>query len=446
MILRNENQSHKRAPFCNDIIRVFELSIYSTMLRRSHKKSRGGCLQCKRRHVKCDERRPRCLLCTMSNRDCSFASEPPVRDRPSGPSTPSTPPKCSPASRALTPAPLSIPEKINFQHTELIIHLISTSDLLSLGDRLEPYESRIAHVLSEGLAAPYLLYALLAFSARHLAFLNADSDTELEVGKAGLYLRQATALQTQAIGLFNAEKGQVDGKNCIAVCLFSVVLGHHLFADTLNNHHRTSSLNSRVAVEVEDLESFIQRYTLCLSTHRAVYTLVLSAWDQLMGTDLAPALSRSRTFTSQSPRGNDCGHLNTLINTSQSLSSDEKEACSIAVGYLQLGFDALSPSPFPASSTSTAETETKTETEKPVLDENTNMRYQMLFLWTILVPPRFTALLAAKRPEALVILGSYARLLQFGRHLWQVGKAGGQILELLRGYFGVGSDWDKYMA
>ncbi|KAI4720121.1 hypothetical protein E4T48_03714 [Aureobasidium sp. EXF-10727] len=41
--------------------------------RRSHKKSRAGCENCKRRHYKCDEERPSCGGCTKRKLDCSFA-------------------------------------------------------------------------------------------------------------------------------------------------------------------------------------------------------------------------------------------------------------------------------------------------------------------------------------------------------------------------------------
>ncbi|KAI8951143.1 hypothetical protein F4801DRAFT_589844 [Xylaria longipes] len=40
--------------------------------RRSHTKSRLGCKECKRRKVKCDERRPSCFNCTRHGVTCSF--------------------------------------------------------------------------------------------------------------------------------------------------------------------------------------------------------------------------------------------------------------------------------------------------------------------------------------------------------------------------------------
>ncbi|RYP66002.1 hypothetical protein DL769_006159 [Monosporascus sp. CRB-8-3] len=42
--------------------------------RRAHAKSREGCAQCKERHVKCNEVRPRCLNCERHDIACSFSS------------------------------------------------------------------------------------------------------------------------------------------------------------------------------------------------------------------------------------------------------------------------------------------------------------------------------------------------------------------------------------
>ncbi|KAI2636737.1 hypothetical protein GGS21DRAFT_45607 [Xylaria nigripes] len=41
--------------------------------RRSHKKSRRGCLNCKKWHTKCDERGPPCNNCTLRNAKCEYA-------------------------------------------------------------------------------------------------------------------------------------------------------------------------------------------------------------------------------------------------------------------------------------------------------------------------------------------------------------------------------------
>ncbi|RYO89988.1 hypothetical protein DL766_005112 [Monosporascus sp. MC13-8B] len=44
--------------------------------RRAHRKSRLGCLQCKKRKIKCDETRPSCLNCIRREITCSPRSTP----------------------------------------------------------------------------------------------------------------------------------------------------------------------------------------------------------------------------------------------------------------------------------------------------------------------------------------------------------------------------------
>ncbi|KAL5335320.1 hypothetical protein BJX70DRAFT_375541 [Aspergillus crustosus] len=353
------------------------------MLRRSHKKSRGGCVQCKRRHVKCDERHPICIICTMSKRECSFASE--AKSPPDSlPSLSSTPP----------PAPTQVAnDEINLTHMELLLHLTSTKEIFGLGDGLEPYSSGISFALNKGLESPYLFYELLAFSACHLAYLSPSRSTH--------YLHQSMKLQTRAISLFNIEKLQVAKSNCVPILLFTIALGHHLLADTLRTR------------EFKNISSFLEHYIQCAATHRGIFAVLNEAKPLLMETELNPVLSRSYDFTSSTPTGHDCAKLTTLINSSPTLSSKEKDACHTAIKFLQLGFDALSAS---------AHAE--------------NTRYQMLFLWTVVVPSEFMVLVGTKRTEALVIFAFYARLLCHGRHIWQVGEAGEYILDLIRGELG----------
>ncbi|PYH81811.1 hypothetical protein BO82DRAFT_74916 [Aspergillus uvarum CBS 121591] len=42
--------------------------------RKAHTKSRTGCVECRRRHIKCDESRPQCKRCRNSARECAFTT------------------------------------------------------------------------------------------------------------------------------------------------------------------------------------------------------------------------------------------------------------------------------------------------------------------------------------------------------------------------------------
>ncbi|KAF2450198.1 putative C6 finger domain protein [Karstenula rhodostoma CBS 690.94] len=390
------------------------------MQRRSHKKSRGGCLQCKRRHVKCDEQHPNCRLCIVSERTCSFSSQPLNRsakmDRPPPVSSDEgtlseascitqsvSPPDPSHTSRPALyiyprvtdhPTEHSYPvldNAINLEHMELLLHAVQAEDLFSLGgDNVARRQYlTMEQILEVSIRYPYVLHQLLAFSARHLASMQSS--------KAASYLHQAITLQTRAVSLFNASNAPITKETCVPILLFSTVLGHQVLTDTLCRRDATT------------LNAFLVHFVQCLDTLRGVYVIFMEARPFWQESILEQILSISSSFTSREPVGTRCQRVRELVEASSGLNPDDKEACQVAIRYLQIGFDAL-----------LAEHEEK------------GNRYQMLYLWCILVPKEFIGLLSTKNTEALVVLGHYAILLGYGSAMWQVGDAGLYILGLLR--------------
>ncbi|KAH8889278.1 hypothetical protein GQ53DRAFT_766966 [Thozetella sp. PMI_491] len=49
------------------------LSLQKTRQRKYHRRSRGGCASCKKRHVRCDEKKPLCTNCLRSGSECGYA-------------------------------------------------------------------------------------------------------------------------------------------------------------------------------------------------------------------------------------------------------------------------------------------------------------------------------------------------------------------------------------
>ena len=68
--------------------------------KRHHHKTRTGCSVCKRRHFKCDEKKPACLRCVLSNKECEYN----VPETRRFPSTPSEQP-ASPAASSIQSQP-----------------------------------------------------------------------------------------------------------------------------------------------------------------------------------------------------------------------------------------------------------------------------------------------------------------------------------------------------
>ncbi|CDM34401.1 transcriptional regulator family: Fungal Specific TF [Penicillium roqueforti] len=150
--------------------------------RRSHRKSRSGCLQCKKRKVKCDENQPHCRNCEKHGVVCSFTSASTVLS--------------TPANSAESPVSLSGPESTTSGKSRA---LAQVSQVLPSLSSLGPFPSTLAvfdlellhhwttstcYTLSRsptvqtvwcneapriGFATPPVLHTLLAFSALHLA-------------------------------------------------------------------------------------------------------------------------------------------------------------------------------------------------------------------------------------------------------------------------------------
>ncbi|KAL0764597.1 hypothetical protein CaCOL14_012898 [Colletotrichum acutatum] len=53
--------------------------------RRVNTRSRTGCVSCRQKHIRCDERRPSCFNCILKEQPCSYVPKIPLRERRAGP-------------------------------------------------------------------------------------------------------------------------------------------------------------------------------------------------------------------------------------------------------------------------------------------------------------------------------------------------------------------------
>lgn len=281
---------------------------------------------------------------------------------------------------------------VNIDHMELLVHLTLDNNVicLSLGDDAFRDPAALSIALKAGLKSPYLLHELLAISALHLAFLNP--------ARSDLHWHQAITLQSRALALFNLEYKGINESNCVDILLFSSILGHHLLADTLAKR------------DTGGLEAFMANYIHCIEIHRGIHTIAMTAWPQLMESELEPVLSSSSRFTSRSPRGRDCQQIIELVNNCEGLNDDEREACHLMIRHLQVGLDAAAT------------------------EQQQGYQHYMIYTWLMLAPPEFIDLLWKRRPEALILLAYYAILLHYARNMWQVGDAGVYVFKMIRDY------------
>ncbi|KPI43662.1 uncharacterized protein AB675_7111 [Cyphellophora attinorum] len=365
------------------------------MSRRPHKKSRAGCRDCKRRHIRCDQQRPACSHCFSAEVQCSFLEEssllPPdlhIHEISSGSS--------QHVSRAPSPrhgSPLASPDdgddaySVNLNHLELFQNLSNpafTGPINGLPDNL-PLEI----YMSSAMKTPYLMHMALATSALHLS-------TTCDSNSRPFYQDQAAGLQTRALSIFNKAHTVLTPApdNAVEMFLFTSLLSVYLLCDPLLNHG-------------SDFGGFLRRFTVALEICSGLTAVVDQTKHLLENTPLGRPLEVTRLIVQEtSPVGSECDALNKLIDD---LASDTASyrACAEAALYLRRVFNAQS-----AISTG----------PKPQM-------IQAVIAWPLVCSPVFRQMLVEQKPHALVILANYAVLLHRGRHVWYYGPGGKWLIE-----------------
>ncbi|KAK3689699.1 hypothetical protein B0T22DRAFT_177160 [Podospora appendiculata] len=143
--------------------------------RRGHRKSRTGCQTCKSRKIKCDERHPACLNCIAHGAECPFLHQPrenlktsskksPISSKPATPGpdrNPSIPLLCASSDSGSDILPLLELELLH----NFTIHTYST---LTADEHVADFWRTT--VVQIGLRCDYIMRAVLAVSALHLAY------------------------------------------------------------------------------------------------------------------------------------------------------------------------------------------------------------------------------------------------------------------------------------
>lgn len=152
--------------------------------RRPHTKSRNGCMTCKRRRVKCDETRPVCRNCTNLRLECRYAS-----------------------TATLGCADLQI------MNLRLLHHYVCEVAQTIASSGISTLSIWQIDVPEMGFKYPFLMHAILMFSATHLA--QVDPKT---------YGSVVTQHRGEALSLLRSEVQKINGDNVDALVAASVLL------------------------------------------------------------------------------------------------------------------------------------------------------------------------------------------------------------------------------
>ncbi|KAL3436152.1 hypothetical protein BDV09DRAFT_58870 [Aspergillus tetrazonus] len=358
------------------------------MARRAHKKSRGGCFECKRRHIKCDENRPICSHCISSRRLCGYAGFRIISSQ-YGASSGSPPPESqSPTSSMPLDTSPSIPTQpdppANMLHAELFHHL-SIETLPSLYDSGSNLSLSPAALINFGLATPYLFNELLALAALHLGIQRkSQQDT---------YRRHSAQLQNHALRLLQESQSELDPDGGIPSVPYSAAM---------------------------NFQNFLDRFIHYLRLHRGVRTIAGGNWSHLKQTSLKPVLEECEASVSNNIRDGAvqvCSRLSQLIQAAKLGDTFTKTYVEV-INALQRAMNAV-------------------QSSSPI--EKLNRAP----FWPVVVPDGFVDMLVHRRPEALVLLAHFAALLHSCRDLWIVGDGGRFMVESISQE--LGSEWAEWI-
>lgn len=280
----------------------------------------------------------------------------------------------------------------------------------SLYDGRPPERDKLQFMMPAALSSPYLMYEMLAFSALHLS--------HTEPSQAVYHREEATALQTQALSLFNDSGAEVTTETCASMLMFSSFLGLHTLAEA-------------VTASRTDGAGLLDRFVMYLNLHRGVRVVTDQSWKLLKQSSVSSVLNSAERVLSATPSQRSreqatviTNRLNRLLDDAD-MGTDSEQACRDAVSRLQVVLHV------------------ELSSERTPGGESPGGEQPMIWVWPVTLSGLFTKLLMERRPEALIILCHYAVLLHQRRGMWLVGDAGQMLVEELTRF--LGTYWKEYL-
>ncbi|KAI1434267.1 hypothetical protein GGR50DRAFT_419014 [Xylaria sp. CBS 124048] len=213
--------------------------------RRSHKKSRRGCLNCKKWHTKCDEQGPPCNNCTLRNAKCEYAWAT-KSNGPNGinPSAASRKYSSSSADEPHLNEPSGLAMRENRRLLELdLMHQWSTTTYTSLCSVPEDHNYMQFVMPREALSYDFLLNGIFVAAALHRS-------TTVAKGEARGYFNIAMELYDRASRSFRTHLRKMDPATHHLLYIFSSMAAFINIAFSQCNFSEGGELNTLSTVAV----------------------------------------------------------------------------------------------------------------------------------------------------------------------------------------------------
>ncbi|EAW10922.1 uncharacterized protein ACLA_065560 [Aspergillus clavatus NRRL 1] len=256
-------------------------------LRRPHRKSRHGCVECKRRRVKCDESRPSCSNCSKRKARCEYDSSGSLlwadgkaqshasRSNKSASEGPQEQESFHDMANSFgvlgmlgghsATSPYSL-ASLNLCDLELMMQWCNATYLVfSRNDQTDPIWR--ARVPEEALLHSFLMHGILAMSALHISRTRNDH-------RRADYISIAVAHQDQALALFRERLHDINPTNAKAMFAFASIVAVYAFGFP----HPPDS--KEPWAHVDDL---LQVFVLSRGVHQVLSTASTSIRDSNFG-------------------------------------------------------------------------------------------------------------------------------------------------------------------
>ncbi|PYI01445.1 hypothetical protein BO78DRAFT_267512, partial [Aspergillus sclerotiicarbonarius CBS 121057] len=372
--------------------------------KRRTPKSRHGCSQCKRRSVKCDEKRPQCSNCEKRQVHCHYATP--------GPWLWAQPGSCHDSTTATPEATMSqeqgVPSQrgnqiatqytshrapssaseFNTQHLILLLNWsTSTCHSIARNDADSPVWQSV--VPRRALSCPLLLHGLFAVSALHLALSSHCHGNEQQA-----LVEDAQCHQSEAIKMFTEITDSWGPSEHRASFALSSLLIGSAFAFPL-------AVARQPQTKASPLDELIEVFMLI----RRMMNFSTPTIDAIQNSDLAGLLFVEDVQLSPSESSQlAIEALHKLLNAT----------CLPGLGNCQVLADAINC----------------LEELLGQLDSAVEM-VSRSFIWVCEVPAAFLDLLQEYNPLALVILAHYCVVLHQLRKRWWISSWGKRVLDVI---------------
>ncbi|KAF2635474.1 hypothetical protein P280DRAFT_411376 [Massarina eburnea CBS 473.64] len=331
--------------------------------RKSHRKSRNGCFQCKQRHTKCNEQRPRCANCVRLDIECTW----PSRQRYSATTAYPTPPESDGTvmaePRVSNPdvQPDTFGSQMSMADLRLLHHWTTkTCRAMSLDvRRCEAWETRHTEM---ALDYPFLLRGMLAVAAMHKVIAGPMADRSSLLAQADAHISRALATYRQKL-----EEPTAD--TAVPMFLLSAVLVIYNLA----------------AAQLETTSDSIAAMTHCIGLIHGVVVVARPHWEQVTNSQVFRDLAVDKSAPVGSQTVPEVLRLKSLIDVKNL--SPEATIYIQVVDDLHLAFQRVRECAPNDDTLSTA------------------------FTWTSDLPERFMQLLLAHDPISILILAHFATLI-----------------------------------